>query len=182
VRFLRNEDHEPRLRKLVVSLVAEMLVSVGLETDPDAAAIRATEALASGAAADVFGRMVSGLGGPADFVERFDDYLPAADVVRAVPPAQSGYIVRVDAAAVGNAVVDLGGGRRRLDDALDLSVGFSAVAGVGEFVDDERPLALVHAGSSEEADTAAERLRSACAIGDSAPSTPPVIVEALRPE
>ncbi len=61
-----------------VALAAEMLVLGRLQPD-HAAARRAIEtAFSSGRAAEVFGRMVSALGGPADFVERPDAYLAAA--------------------------------------------------------------------------------------------------------
>ena len=182
VRFLRNEEREQRLEAVVLSLVAEMLVAAGLETDRDRAQAKARAALDSGAAAEVFARMTAGLGGPADFVERFDDYLPHAPVVRPVLPDQPGYVSDVDTFAVGKAIVELGGGRRQLGDELDLSVGFSSVAGVGRFVDDERPLALVHAKTANDAEAAAARLRNACRIGDTVPPKRPLIVEALQAE
>jgi thymidine phosphorylase len=182
VRFLRNDERESRLEAVVLSLVAEMLVAGGLDADRDSAAARARDALDSGTAADLFGRMAAGLGGPADFVERFADYLPRAPVVRPVLPQRPGYVCRVDTFAVGMAIVELGGGRRRLDDTLDLSAGFSDVAGVGRFVDNERPLALVHAKDEDAAAAAAARLQSAFAIGDASPPERPVIVEALRAE
>jgi thymidine phosphorylase len=182
VRFLRNEEREQRLETVVLSLVAEMLVAAGLETDRDRAQAKARAALDSGAAAEVFARMTAGLGGPADFVERFDDYLPHAPVVRPVLPGQHGYVSDVDTFAVGKAIIELGGGRRQLGDELDLSVGFSSVAGVGRFVDDERPLALVHARTADDAAAAAARLRNACRIADTVPPKPRLIVEALQAE
>jgi thymidine phosphorylase len=182
MRFLRNEEIEPRLAQVVFSLVGEMLVAGGLARNFDRAVASARSALESGRAAEVFERMVRGMGGPADFVAGFERFLPKAPVVRSVVPLQPGCLCSVDTVAVGNAVIELGGGRRRLDDRLDLSVGFSNVATIGATVDSERPLALVHASSEDDADAAIDRLQAACVVGETAPPKRPVIVEALRHE
>src|SRR5262245_10675547 len=125
VAYLQNTHREPRLDAVVMALSAELLVMSGVEKDERAARSRAAPALTSGKAAEVFGRMVAALGGPTDFLERSDHYLPAAPVTAPVPPSRDGYLKGVDARAVGNALIKLGGGRQRADDKLDLSVGFT---------------------------------------------------------
>jgi len=182
VEYLANRRREPRLDEVVLALCAEMLVLGGLEKDRGAARNRAQTALTSGKAAEVFGRMVAALGGPQDFLERHERYLPVAPVQRAVPPSQPGYLEAVDARAVGNAIIELGGGRRRADDKLDLSVGFTDVAPIGAAVDDARPLAIVHATSEELARQAIGNLQRACRIGESPPLRRPVVYETMRPE
>jgi thymidine phosphorylase len=182
VRFLRDEESDSRLAEVVYALVAEMLVAGGLASNLDQAVASAKSAVSTGKAASTFGRMVSEMGGPTDFVARFDSYLAKAAVVRPVVPQRHGRLHSVDTVAVGNAIIELGGGRRQLNDELDLSVGFSDVARIGDSVDGERPLALVHAKSADDADAAAARLQAACEVGDTAPPERPVIVEALRPD
>jgi thymidine phosphorylase len=120
--------------------------------------------------------MVSALGGPSDFLERADDYLPDAPVVREIRAERPGYLAAVDARGVGNAIIELGGGRRRVEDTLDLAVGFSAVAPTGTRVGpEETPLALVHAASEEDAERAAANLRAACTVQENPPAPRPVI-------
>ena len=80
VAYLTNTRREPRLDEVVLALCAEMLVLSGVETDRAAALRRADAAVTSGKAAEIFGRMVAALGGPADFLERPDHYLAAAPV------------------------------------------------------------------------------------------------------
>ena len=175
MRYLRNEAREPRLDEVVMALGAEMLVVSGLEADRAAARRRCAGALESGRAAEVFGRMCSGLGGPADFVERYEQYLVRAPVTR--PVHAEGVLVAVDTRAVGVSIIELGGGRRQVGDTLDLAVGYSEFARIGETLDASRPLALVHA-ASEGAATAAERnLLAACVIGETAPGARPVVYE-----
>lgn len=177
VAYLKNEHRSKRLDAVVMALAAEMVVLGGLEKTVEAAGQRAEKALTSGAAAEIFGRMVAALGGPADFLERSDDYLPAAPVVCPVLPEESGFLCAVDAHAIGNAIIGLGGGRAKADDTLDLSVGFTDVAPIGTEVGDGRPLAMVHARSKEDADEAAGTLRAACLVGNAPPDGTPVIYE-----
>ncbi len=180
--YLTNVHRESRLDEVVMSLVAEMLVIGGLAQDRNTARDSAEAALTSGKAAEVFGRMVSALGGPADFVERYENYLPAAPVRMAVVPEESGYLSAVDGRAVGNSIIELGGGRRQLGDELDLAVGISDVAPIGAMVGTDRPLALVHAASEEDAELAARLIREACIISVNQPAERPIVYETLTAE
>ena len=177
MRYLRNEDREPRLDEVTLALCAEMLVVSGLESDRDAALKRCDEAVSSGRAAEVFGRMSAALGGPADFVDRYSEYLPKAKVTR--PVHAQGYLTEVDAYAVGNAIIALGGGRRHVGEALDLSVGFTDIASIGTLLDKETPLAIVHAATEDAAGAAANNLLAACSVGPKAPKRRAVISEIL---
>ena len=179
VRYLTGVHREPRLDEVVLALVAEMAVVAGLQDDRSAAREFADRAVTSGEAAETFGRMVAALGGPADFVENYQSYLPAAPVQVPVLPLSPGYLVAVDGRAFGNTIIELGGGRRKIDDQLDLSVGFTQVAPIGAHVSAERPLAHVHAASEREASVAVRMLREACTIAEAAPPTRPVIRDTL---
>ena len=180
VAYLANVRREPRLDQVVMALCAEMLVLGGLATSTEAARQRAEEALTSGKAAEIFGRMVASLGGPADFLERCDEYLPVAPVTLSVPSLRDGYLAAVDARALGNAIIELGGGRRRADDKLDLSVGFTDIAPIGTALDRERPLAIVHAANEADAQRAMRNLRAACSIAPAPPLPRPIIYETLE--
>ena len=70
----------------------------------------------------------------------------------------------VDTRRVGMAVVRLGGGRSKPGEAVDPTVGFTEVAGLGEEVGRERPLALVHARSEEDAREAEKALQEAFVV------------------
>ena len=51
----------------------------------------------------------------------------------------------MDAEPIGRASVLLGAGRRKADDPIDFAVGFSGIKKVGEHVDLEEPLFVIHA-------------------------------------
>jgi thymidine phosphorylase len=179
VHYLANDRREPRLDEVVKSCCEQMLVVTGLAGTTAEARQRVDAALASGRAAEVFARMVTALGGPSDFLERAEHYLPAAPVTMPVFPDSEGHLAAVDVRAVGNAIIMLGGGRRKADDRLDLSVGFTGVVPIGTRVDPQTPLCMVHAPSTEAAQAASAAYRSACILSAGKPEDRPVVLETL---
>ena len=165
VRFLTGQARDARLHAVTLRLVAQMLVAGGLAKDVNAGLAKAQEVLDSGAAADVFARMVSALGGPADFMERFEDYLPKAPVVVPAPALQSGRALAVDARAIGLAVIALGGGRTRADQKIDHAVGFTNLLPAGAEIAAGEPLVMVHARGMDEAAQAVAAVQAAYDLG-----------------
>jgi thymidine phosphorylase len=180
--FLSGAEIDPKLWDVTVALGGEALALSGMAPDAAAGAARVAEAFESGAAADRFARMVAALGGPADLLERFAEILPAAPVVREVAPAAEGIVKAIDTRAVGVAVIELGGGRRRASDAIDPSVGFDRLAGLGAHVSGSDPLARVHAADAAAADRAAAALRAAYAVGEAAPQLPEPVLTRIGPD
>jgi thymidine phosphorylase len=177
VAYLRNDRRDSRLDEVVLALCAEMLLVTGLEDSLDKALQRCDAAVTSGKAAECFDQMCAALGGPADFVSCSAEHLATAPVTRAVHA--DGYLSGVDSRAVGNAIIELGGGRRRVGEQLDLSVGLSDVARVGTFLDSEVPLAVIHAASDDSARLAEQLLLQACTIREEAPELAPVVYEKI---
>jgi thymidine phosphorylase len=177
VDFLTGRYRDPRLETVTLALAAEMLQSAGLAATHQDAVRRAAEALASGRAAATFGRMVAALGGPADFVEKAENYLPKASVELAVRAAGSGFVTGIATRGIGLAVVALGGGRSRPEDRIDHTVGISRLLPVGAEAIAGETLALVHARTPAEAETAAMTVLGAYSIG---PSKPPAKKAVIR--
>ena len=177
--FLNGGAREARLEEVTLALVAEMLVMGQVARDHAQARERAAAVVRSGEAAQRFERMIAELGGPSDLLTRSARYLPRAPIVEPIFPLAEGFVANVDARAVGNLLVGLGGGRRVAGQALDLAVGLSDVAGIGTRVGKGHPLAMVHARSQEQVRQAAEALRAATALADGPVPPPPIIHEAV---
>lgn len=177
VQFLRGDAREPRLNEIVLALCAQMLIAGGIESDRSKAIAACDYALSSGKAAEIFNRMCAELGGPQDFVDSYERQLARANIVR--PVFGDGYLQSVQTRAVGNAIIGLGGGRKKVGEKLDLSVGFSAFASIGAKLDVDVPLAIVHAASADAADQAEQSLLAACSIGPEPLSERPVICDIL---
>jgi len=177
--FLGNTRREARLNEVVMATTAEMLVVTGVELDRENAMRKTDEAVTSGKAAEIFEKMVFELGGPKDFINTYANHLPKAPVTAPVFAKQDGVLAAVDAFALGNAIIELGGGRRKLDDVLDLSVGLSDMASIGTVVDGQRPLGVIHAANDATANRVATMVQDACGIAAAAPSANPVIYKTL---
>jgi thymidine phosphorylase len=161
---LAGHRRDDRLHTVTAALAGELLVRGGLARDLAAATAAVDAALSSGAAAERFARMITALGGPHDLVEHPERHLARAPIEQPVWPAFDGFVERIDARSLGLIVVELGGGRRRVEDAIDSAVGLAGVRGVGDTVDRERPLAIVHARSTAAAEAAAKKLREAITV------------------
>jgi thymidine phosphorylase len=177
---LTGAASDKRLLEVTLALCAELLVLGGVHPDVDRARSAAISVLGSGHAAERFGAMVAELGGPADIVDAPSRHLPDAEVIRPIEPDAPGVVSRVDVRAVGVAIVALGGGRAREDDAIDHAVGLTEVATLGERVEPGgRPLALVHARDEDSARRAADAVRSAYVVGDVPAEVPTPVLERL---
>ncbi len=177
VAYLKGEGtRDPRLHEVVIALAGEMLALGKLAPSVAAGRARAEAALDDGRAAEKFARMVSALGGPDDFLEHSSRYLSRAPVIKTCTAEQSGHVVGMNARQVGIAVVELGGGRSHVDDAVDPSVGLTEMIAIGTHVRAGSPLCVVHAASEDDADAAIAMVRQAIRIGDLAPSAAPVVI------
>ena len=181
VDFLTGAHIDNRLWDVTADLGAELLVLANVVPNVGQGRERISDAFTSGAAVEKFGAMVTGLGGPADFVENMLKYLPAAPVVREVFAKTDGFVRAIETRDIGMAVIELGGGRRVSSDTIDHSVGFSDLAGLGRTVDREEPIGVVHALNEDQADAAAAALQDAITIGDTVPMSRPLIREHIEP-
>jgi thymidine phosphorylase len=182
VRNMTGARQDRRLLDVTIALGGEMLVSGGLAADAAVGRAKIAAAIADGRAAEVFGRMVSALGGPADFMERPEKHLPLAPIRRSVQAERGGIIEAVDTRQLGLAVVAMGGGRTRAEDTIDHAVGFDDLAELGAETGPNQPLGIVHARTEAQFELAATQLRAAYRISATAPVLPPLIVERVAGE
>ncbi|WP_298774901.1 thymidine phosphorylase [uncultured Shewanella sp.] len=180
VDFLTGTYRHPRLFEVTMGLCTEMLLLGGLACNEAQARVKLNAVLDNGMAAEIFARMVSGLGGPSDFVEHSERYLPQSSIIRPVYAKKSGFLAAMDTRQLGLAVVNLGGGRHRLGDVLDYSVGLSKVASLGEAMTLDTPLAFVHAQSKEAFLQAEQAVQQAMMISEEKPDLAPEIYRYIR--
>ncbi len=182
VQFLTGEFRNPRLFEVTMALCAEMLVNSGLATDIEQAREKLQAVLDNGKAAECFGKMVAGLGGPEDFMTNYDNYLETAELVKPVYAETTGYAFAMDTRALGMAVVGMGGGRRVASDTIDYAVGLSEMIRLGEEANADKPLAVIHARNEAQWEEAAKAVRAAITISDQKPEPTPEVYRRVRPE
>ncbi|MBL8583529.1 MAG: thymidine phosphorylase [Rhizobiaceae bacterium] len=182
VDFLTGRRRDRRLEEVTVALAAEMLLTSGIAPSHQDGERRAREALESGGATEAFQRMVAALGGPADFVERCEHYLPQAPVQRIVPALADGFVTGIETREVGLAVVALGGGRTRPQDKVDHAVGISGLLPVGAAVAKGDPLAVVHGRNDDAAAAAVRAVHTAYAVAKTKPPRQKAVIRRVGPQ
>ena len=152
--YLTGKYREPRLHQVTLELGANMLMLGGLYHDKPAAIAALEYSLSSGKAAEIFAKMVSALGGPADLIEKPQLHLASAPVVQDIIAPQSGILCYDDTVGLGMAVVRLGGGRSHPSQQIDPAVGFSHFQPAGSQVKQGDVIAKVHAANVDAAKVA----------------------------
>jgi thymidine phosphorylase len=175
--FLEGRKAGTRIHEIVLTFAAHMLVNAGLVSDLSTAEKRASDALVSGRALEVFGRMAREMGGPADFAENWKSHLPKAPVVKPIAAPKSGYVAAFKTRDIGLAVIGLGGGRLRPEDGIDHRTGFSAILPKGAKVEAGEPIAVVHAANDEAAQGAARDYLDCVGISEEPVAPAPVILK-----
>jgi thymidine phosphorylase len=169
IELLTGAQDDSRLREVTLALGGVLLELGGLAGNAREGEGKIARVLEDGSAAERFGQMVSELGGPNDLLEKPDAHLPDSSFVLDLPAGGKGFVSTVDVRALGNAVVQLGGGRLRQDDQLDLSVGLDRMARVGQFLEPDTPLLRVHARDEKSAHRVAETIRTAFEVSEDPP-------------
>lgn len=98
--------------------------------------------------------------------------LPGAPIVEPVAADRSGTVVEVKPRVIGHAIVVLGGGRSRADQAVDPAVGFRIPVKPGDRIDAGTPIGFIHARHPDQLPAARAALREAVVIGDVATPLP----------
>jgi len=159
-----HEDGPPDLREHCLVVAAEMLALAGRVADSTEGVELAAQAIADGSAWRKFRALIAAQGGDVRFVDE-PDRLPRAPIVEPIPAPTDGYLQKVDAAQVGMAVVDLGGGREKKEDPIDHSVGVIVHYKVGDRVQKGTPLCTIHASDRVRLERARVRLLQAHTMG-----------------
>lgn len=165
IRFLRADYRHDRLEEVVMSLCIEMMLMGGLADKAKTARGQLEAVLDNGLAAEHFARMVAKQGGPVDLLDQPAKYLHEAPVVRPLASPTSGCIEIIDTRAVGLCVVELGGGRRLVNERIDHRVGLSELRDAGDTVNQGDPLVIIHAADEAGWQAAAKTLTAAYTIG-----------------
>ncbi|ASP49545.1 thymidine phosphorylase [Cognaticolwellia beringensis] len=179
VKYLNGTLREPRLHAVVVSLAKAMLVSAKVAENEDKALAKINSVLASGAAAEIFNKMIHALGGPSDFMEDPWRSMQRANCIKDVIALDHGYINGMQTRDIGLAVVGLKGGRTANGQQIDHSVGFDRVLPIGTLVNRGDVLARVHAEDENSANLASQQYQTALVIGEKAAEQTPVIYQTI---
>ncbi|HYL69208.1 MAG TPA: thymidine phosphorylase [Candidatus Limnocylindria bacterium] len=171
---IMNGQGAEDLRDLCIELSAWMFV-LGNSTKSVAEGRKlAAEMIASGRARDTFREIVRLQGGDPKVV---DDpaRLPRARHQTQVRAKHAGYITGIHCEHVGVASMMLGGGREKKEDAVDPAVGLVLEKKIGDAVNVDEPLCVVHYNSDARISDSVALLEHSFLIGPAAPPASPLV-------
>jgi len=152
-----------RFRDLCIQLAGETIAFVGKAPSVEDGVAQANSALTSGNAHAKFEEWCKAQGARpnwfSEMIELNDDI-----VVAELKSPTDGYLAEQNAGIIGEAVVELGGGRRTKDDKINPQVGVWLDHVVGDHVKTGDRLLRIYAASEDEAKKAADAIQSGIKI------------------
>jgi pyrimidine-nucleoside phosphorylase len=167
------------LNALCRQLAAEMFGLGNAAPDIDRGLALYDELIASGAGAEKMRQIIRAQGGDAGVLDDYD-LLPHSANHQHLLSREAGYVQAIDTRAIGHASMLLGAGRARLDTAIDLGVGLTVHAKIGDKVERESPLVTIHFNDTARAEEVAGDIRSAYTIGAQRVAPPQLIKAVMR--
>ena len=161
---------------LSLELSAHMLVLSNVDDSLDSARASLQNVVASGQALERFRENVEAQGGEPRVCDDPAGFLPLVTESFKVESPRSGFVTKINTAEIGHAIAAIGGGRVRIDDAIDPSVGFITEARLGDRVGDGATLGTVYCRDGSNAKEAARRIQTAYEIGEASPTEIPLLM------
>lgn len=170
IRVLRGETG--RFSDLCLHLAGSALTLAGKENGKDLA----RQAIQSGAALEKAKQWVSAQGGDLTIFDH-ENWQTANHVVEVFPQEPNGFVEKIDTEAIGQLVVDLGGGRKSKTDPIDHTVGIETLITVGDQLQSEKPVFRVHSNTPTASQLAVSILQSAITVSKDPVRPNPVILK-----
>ena len=181
IEILRGETSKAAYPVLDLSLqlAAHMLVLVNVEETIERALATLRRQIDSGAALEAFRRNILAQGGDARVCDDPNRFLPLVTEGVRVESPRSGFITRIDTTEIGHAIAAIGGGRVRIEDVIDPTVGFVTEVKIGDRIAHDDALGIVYSSDRPAAREAAARIQAAYLIDDVAPAASQTLVKEI---
>lgn len=165
--ILNGSSKDYRLLEVTNSLGVSILCSSNICKNKKEAQLLISSVLSSGKAAEKFSQMISELGGANDFFEKPKNYLTPSNIQKNICCKQSGYVKKINTKNLGNILILLGGGRQKVEDDIDFSVGMKLLIELDTYVEKNQPICTLYARDEETFNIAEKEIIESFEIGES---------------
>ena len=165
--ILKGSSKDYRLLEVTNSLGVSILCSSNICKNKKEAQLLISSVLSSGKAAEKFSQMISELGGANDFFEKPKNYLTPSNIQKNICCKQSGYVKKINTKNLGNILILLGGGRQKVEDDIDFSVGMKLLIELGTYVERNQPICTLYARDEESFNIAEKEIIQSFEISES---------------
>lgn len=180
LKILRGETGAQMLptRKLSIELTARMLIAAKIENSIENAELAIQKALDSGAALEKFRRNVELQNGDPAICDDPETLLEKNLTAIEIKARRGGFVAEINALAIGESVVRIGGGRTKIEDEIDFAVGFGGEKAIGDEVKTGETLGVLFCRSEAQANSIVEKMRAAYEIAEEK-TEPPKLVKQI---
>jgi len=169
------------LVNITVVLAGQMLVQGGKASNLRDGVAKAKENLLNGNAWNKFREMVSAQGGDVDTID-FPEQYSKAKFSAEVKSSQTGYLISVNALEVGLVGVNIGAGRKSVDESVDARAGIVFHKRPGMYVVEGETVATVYTERDDQLANAVERILYSCTFSIDQIELPPLITNFVTKE
>ena len=182
IKILRNETDEQMLPtlELSVELAARLLVLCGTTDSLQNSRSELQSHLESGAALEKFRKNIECQNGDPNICDEPESLFDKDLIEVEIKANECGFISEIDTLAIGNAIVRIGGGRTKTEDAIDHAVGFACEKKIGDKVGENEILGILYSRNENQAHQISEKLRNAYKISVEKPQNLELIKEVVN--
>ena len=149
IEYLVSNKRDSKLEAITNELASSILMMIK-NISKEESLKQINTVLANGKAAEKFERMISALGGSNSFLSTYKKELSNNTFIQDICLEKQGWIKEIKTRDLGLLLIELGGGRKQVDDKINYHVGYDNVLGVGESVDSSTPVIKVYANSKDD--------------------------------
>lgn len=145
------------VQEVVLELGAYMIKLAGRGDNIEENKQKMLEQINNGKALNKFKELVQNQGGDVTYIDN-PDLFEKTKYILPVLANNDGYVKELDAKNVGEISMNLGAGRMKKEDTIDLAVGVALKKKIGDKVESGEVLAYIHANNEEKGKEAVKRL------------------------
>ncbi|HNX00545.1 MAG TPA: thymidine phosphorylase [Candidatus Cloacimonadota bacterium] len=175
VEYLKGKNI-PDVDVITRALATEMLILAGKANTRKECKALIDDVLFSGKALDYFRKFVKAQGGNPAICED-TSLLPKAPHELPIIAQQDGWVYGIDCRKIGYALVDIGAGRKKLDDRLDYGAGAYLPVKIGDQVRKGESIGSVYCSDMEKGKMTVEQIWQSYTVSASLVDKPPVILD-----
>lgn len=153
------------LKDIALRIGSKLMIMEGVAKSEDEAIKVLEERISDGAAIEKFKEMVELQGGDSSYIDDTDKFKKST-IIKEITSEERGFVKSIEAIEIGIASRDLGAGRHKKGDVLDLSAGIYLHKKVGDFVEKGEKIATIYTEKENEVEGAINRIKNAYAFSD----------------
>ena len=153
------------LKEIALRIGSKLMIMEGLAKTEDEARKVLEGKISDGSAIEKFKEMVELQGGDPSYIDDTDKFKKSS-IIKDITSEETGFVKSIEAIEIGIASRDLGAGRHKKGDVLDLSAGIYLHKKVGDFVKKGEKIATIYTEKENEVAGAIDRIKAAYAFSD----------------